>query len=326
MSFGLSESHIAKFKQSLTTEHVTMVKGEICLLLQEDRFRALRTESLRPLAEHTGPRGRGGLCVDLNNPGHQYMTWHCNGTHNGCLACRMGSIDDAKSRLEILTASKKIYLEQHHLASKGEVRTLRGKASRATDATACFVVIELNEHDLYVITTARVGGMALWGEGRIDRVNNHADKAAMRTIAKGCSLLRFNDNWPQLEKAPKHSEQVASAPDTITAGDAPEAPEPQKAAPKAVETPVLNEEESIALIMQKLQRCEGVAVSRGITFSGSKGMSRLDLWISLETLINPLKHCRIHLAIGYHCSPVFYERARRWAEQKLAEKAEKLAA
>ncbi len=317
MSFGLSESTVAKFTQAQTPEQDADSTNGIGRALEGDQYRhrEVRTKSYHPLAEHIGPFHQGSLYVDPNNPGHQRVMYHCSSNAKLCPGCYAEHLDDKKARLEILTAST-IYLEQHILTTEKEVENLQAAERRKTGSTGALAVIPVADNKFYVITPIRLGGRALKGEGRIDRVNCLVDKS-MKRREKGQQAVRFNNNWPKLEKPPKRLEQVASSPDTIMAGDAPKAS--KGTAPKALDTPILNEEELIALAEEKLQRFEGVAVvQRGMTFSGSKGLRILDFWISLKTLINPLKHCHIHLSLGYHLSPTFYVRAKKWAENEIA--------
>ncbi len=323
MSFGLSESRVVEFKQAQTQEQDTEENNEIGQVLETARFRERRMESHHPISEHVGPFYRN-LNADLTNPGHQREICHCSGGHATCPAHFMEEVEDAQSRLELLSASK-AYLEQHIATSEDEVKTIRGKVTRASNGKASLVVIPISENKFYVITSARVGGVARRGEGRIDRWNRQIDEAAKRSREKGQSLLRFNHEWPSLEKPPRRFERIASSPDTIVAEAAPEA---GKTPPKAVDIPAAtSEEEVIALTEKKLRGLKGVALEQGITFgNSSKGIRIIDFWISLEVLADSLKHCHIHLALGYHLSSAFYARAKKWAEEKLAERANKQAA
>lgn len=320
-SFGLSETRIAAFKQTQALEHDTASEFGIGRVLEGDRYRERPTRSYQPLNEHIGPFHQGSLYVDPDNPGHQRVMYHCSSNAKLCPGCYDEHLQNKKSRLELLTGSRVTYLEQHIVETEREVENLQAAVRRKTDRTGALAVIPVGDNKFYVITTARVGGRALKGEGRIDRVNHQVEKA-MKRRSKGQQAVRFNDQWPKLEKPPKRLEQVASSPDTIMAGDAPKRAKLNKMAPTAIDAPILNEDELIVLAEMKLQSCEGVAlVKQGITFGASKGLRIIDFYVSLETLANPLKHCRIHLSLGYHLSPTFYEHARTWAEEKLAEKA-----
>lgn len=281
-----------------STEHTAAVVG----IRHAPEERGIRQRSYRPLREHVGPFHRN-LHAGKDNLSHQREMYHCSSNPAKCPACYADALDGYQARVALLSMSGG-YLEVHIVETEREVENLQTAVRRRTNSEGALVTIPVKDNKFYVVTPIRLRGRKLpVGEERVAYLNRLAEKGMKRPRKKGEHALRFNHSWPHIDEAPKKFDRIGSSPDCA------------KVDP--------SDDELIEQSVHALKTCRQRSHT-GIVFNPRTGggVRTLDFWVPLEVLAEPRRHVCIHLALGYHLSPVFYERSRRWAECELRKRAE----